>query len=174
MPADSFSESHDIRLRAGCDGARCESCGESLRHANNRITLDTYTQAVTPAKRQAQNKVMKMILRVREDKQERLEHENLLLVLLVPMLFLPLSRKLLRRMAGTTGLEPAASAVTGQRSNQLNYVPTRQKWNCLSHVDRRGGEMATDNSSILAAYCGMENQLRHFAGPQNAMVFIFV
>ena len=29
-------------------------------------------------------------------------------------------------MAGTTGLEPAASAVTGQRSNQLNYVPTRQ------------------------------------------------
>src|SRR5579863_980097 len=33
---------------------------------------------------------------------------------------------MLRNMAGTTGLEPAASAVTGQRSNQLNYVPTRQ------------------------------------------------
>jgi hypothetical protein len=33
--------------------------------------------------------------------------------------------KPLRKMAGTTGLEPAASAVTGQRSNQLNYVPTR-------------------------------------------------
>jgi hypothetical protein len=32
----------------------------------------------------------------------------------------------LKRMAGTTGLEPAASAVTGQRSNQLNYVPTCQ------------------------------------------------
>ena len=29
----------------------------------------------------------------------------------------------LERMAGTTGLEPATSAVTGQRSNQLNYVP---------------------------------------------------
>ena len=27
-------------------------------------------------------------------------------------------------MAGTTGLEPATSAVTRQRSNQLNYVPT--------------------------------------------------
>src|SRR5580704_14038591 len=31
--------------------------------------------------------------------------------------------KPLKGMAGTTGLEPAASAVTGQRSNQLNYVP---------------------------------------------------
>ena len=31
---------------------------------------------------------------------------------------------LLKRMAGTTGFEPAASAVTGQRSNQLNYVPS--------------------------------------------------
>ena len=28
-----------------------------------------------------------------------------------------------RRMAGTTGLEPATSDVTGRRSNQLNYVP---------------------------------------------------
>ena len=28
-----------------------------------------------------------------------------------------------RRMAGTTRLELATSAVTGQRSNQLNYVP---------------------------------------------------
>jgi hypothetical protein len=35
------------------------------------------------------------------------------------------NHKPLKRMAGTTGLEPAASAVTGQRSNQLNYVPTR-------------------------------------------------
>ena len=33
---------------------------------------------------------------------------------------------LLERMAGTTRLELATSAVTGQRSNQLNYVPTRQ------------------------------------------------
>jgi hypothetical protein len=32
--------------------------------------------------------------------------------------------KLLKELAGTTGLEPAASAVTGQRSNQLNYVPS--------------------------------------------------
>ena len=38
-------------------------------------------------------------------------------------MFLPIFRELLKGMAGTTGLEPAASAVTGQRSNQLNYVP---------------------------------------------------
>jgi hypothetical protein len=31
----------------------------------------------------------------------------------------------LKRMAGTTRLELATSAVTGQRSNQLNYVPNR-------------------------------------------------
>jgi hypothetical protein len=40
-----------------------------------------------------------------------------------PRLFLVGLRKPFKRMAGTTGLEPAASAVTGQRSNQLNYVP---------------------------------------------------
>jgi hypothetical protein len=34
-----------------------------------------------------------------------------------------INRLLLRFMAGTTGLEPATSAVTGQRSNQLSYVP---------------------------------------------------
>ena len=27
------------------------------------------------------------------------------------------------QMAGVTGLEPAASGVTGQRSNQLSYTP---------------------------------------------------
>ncbi len=30
---------------------------------------------------------------------------------------------LLKKLAGTTGLEPATSCVTGMRSNQLNYVP---------------------------------------------------
>ena len=35
----------------------------------------------------------------------------------------------LERMAGTTRLELATSAVTGQRSNQLNYVPTAKNNN---------------------------------------------
>ena len=31
-------------------------------------------------------------------------------------------------MAGTTGLEPATSDVTGRRSNQLNYDPALEAW----------------------------------------------
>ena len=38
-----------------------------------------------------------------------------------------------REMAGWTGLEPAASAVTGQRSNQLNYHPLRGFQICGLH-----------------------------------------
>jgi hypothetical protein len=43
-------------------------------------------------------------------------------------------------MAGTTGLEPATSAVTGQRSNQLNYVPRFTKptagWWAVTDLNR--------------------------------------
>jgi hypothetical protein len=50
------------------------------------------------------------------------------------------------RLAGWTGLEPAASAVTGQRSNQLNYHPPKGNcrlqiadcvWTELSPLDRQ-------------------------------------
>jgi hypothetical protein len=37
--------------------------------------------------------------------------------------FTEISASALERVAGTTRLELATSAVTGQRSNQLNYVP---------------------------------------------------
>ena len=50
-------------------------------------------------------------------------------------------------MAGTTGLEPATSDVTGRRSNQLNYVP----------VLRRTFRMVTqglNNSLISVQNCG--------------------
>ena len=30
----------------------------------------------------------------------------------------------IKRVAGVTGLEPAASGVTGRRSNQLSYTPS--------------------------------------------------
>jgi len=35
---------------------------ELLRHANSRTTLDTYTQAASPAKRAAQSRVVSMVL----------------------------------------------------------------------------------------------------------------
>src|SRR5215831_14201639 len=38
--------------------------------------------------------------------------------------FKQLLSKSLKKLAGTTRLELATSAVTGQRSNQLNYVPS--------------------------------------------------
>ena len=46
----------------------------------------------------------------------------------------------IERMAGTTRLELATSAVTGQRSNQLNYVPTEGKsslWWALKDLNLR-------------------------------------
>ena len=47
----------------------------------------------------------------------------------------------LENMAGTTRLELATSAVTGQRSNQLNYVPA--EGSCKWMVGSAGLEPAT-------------------------------
>ncbi len=41
------------------------------------------------------------------------------------------SANLVDKLAGTTGLEPATSCVTGMRSNQLNYVPWKCSAECL-------------------------------------------
>jgi len=56
----TFRHSYATQLNA--NGEDVNVVQESLRHANSRITLDTYTQAVTSAKRQAQTKVVSMIL----------------------------------------------------------------------------------------------------------------
>jgi hypothetical protein len=50
-------------------------------------------------------------------------------------------------MAGTTGLEPATSDVTGRRSNQLNYVPAQA--GKLSTADHAAGSAAV---TIRVAY----------------------
>ena len=54
-----------------------------------------------------------------------------------PLLFWGVTHdsKVFRIMAGTTGLEPAASAVTGQRSDQLSYVPLQ----CRTHFSAPSG-----------------------------------
>ncbi len=46
-------------------------------------------------------------------------------------------------MAGTTGLEPATSAVTGQRSNQLSYVPTSLFRHLdICHIESSGSQLS--------------------------------
>jgi integrase len=56
----TFRHSYATQLKA--NGEDVKVVQEALRHANSRITLDTYTQAITSAKRQAQTKVVRMIL----------------------------------------------------------------------------------------------------------------
>ena len=43
-------------------------------------------------------------------------------------------------MAGVAGLEPVTSAVTGQRSNQLSYTPTKGEANPTEICHSRQGE----------------------------------
>jgi hypothetical protein len=56
-------------------------------------------------------------------------------------------------MAGTTGLEPATSAVTGQRSDQLSYVPkiVFQQLGYMSHRIKRFAAFAIFASFYLFA-----------------------
>lgn len=55
----TFRHTYSTLLRA--NGEDIKVVQELLRHANSRITLDLYTQAMTSAKRQAQSKVVEMI-----------------------------------------------------------------------------------------------------------------
>ena len=51
-------------------------------------------------------------------------------------------------LAGATGLEPATSAVTGQRSNQLSYAPVKGGGNVGNHsspVNSRFGNRACEH-----------------------------
>ncbi len=56
------------------------------------------------------------------------------------------------KMAGTTGLEPATSDVTGRRSNQLNYVPDKPMHFFLIAV----GQLPTSNIRV----CRVSNDTR--------------
>jgi integrase len=57
---------HTLRHTFGtlmkANGEDIKTIQELLRHANYRVTADVYTQAMTPAKRQAQTKVVRLIL----------------------------------------------------------------------------------------------------------------
>ena len=53
---------HTLATVLKSNGEDVKTVQEILRHANSRITMDIYAQAVTPAKRQAQQRVLEMIL----------------------------------------------------------------------------------------------------------------
>ena len=61
------------------------------------------------------------------------------------------SLQLIEEMAGTTRLELATSAVTGQRSNQLNYVPA---FNARPDDGRRS--RGVRNLTLRSAMIGMK------------------
>jgi len=56
----TFRHTYSTLLKA--NGEDIKVVQELLRHANSRITLDIYTQALTPAKREAQSRVANLIL----------------------------------------------------------------------------------------------------------------
>jgi len=96
---------------------------EQLGHANQNITLSIYSHAIPADKRAAAsvwNNVMADVIdATRKSGPGRMVANGCT----------PVGRKSQvigkkgKSMAGTTGLEPATSDVTGRRSNQLNYVP---------------------------------------------------
>ena len=116
----SFRHSLATNLRAA--GVDLKTAQELLRHANSRMTLEVYTRSISETKREANDLVVQMML----------EGGNRRLSALSPAPstcirdchYSTKSLILFDLVAGTTGLEPATSAVTGQRSNQLSYVPT--------------------------------------------------
>ena len=56
-----------------------------------------------------------------------------------------------KRMAGSTGLEPAASGVTGRRSNQLNYDPLKRSRTALTNANADVGPGCQSSPGLIAA-----------------------
>lgn len=98
-----------------------------MRHANSRITLDVYTQAGELEQAGSTEQGCKDDGVRRGSEERRNTRKQPIAGLVDPDSIVTVGRQLilisLESMAGTTGLEPATSAVTGQRSNQLSYVP---------------------------------------------------
>ena len=96
---------------------------EKLGHADQNITLSIYSHALPADTRAAarvwQDAMSEVIAATRREKPARMVADG--------CTKRPPKSEVIEfkgsKVAGTTGLEPAASCVTGRRSNQLNYVP---------------------------------------------------
>jgi integrase len=56
---------HSFATLLNGNGENVKTVQESLRHADSKVTLDTYTQGLMPVKRAAQKKVSQMIVPIR-------------------------------------------------------------------------------------------------------------
>src|SRR5215831_21140635 len=61
---------HSFATLLKANGEDVKTVQESLRHADSKVTLDTYTQGLMPVKRAAQQKVVEMIVPVRSHASE--------------------------------------------------------------------------------------------------------
>lgn len=95
------------------NGEDVKTVQESLRHANSKVTLDLYAQAVTPAKRKAQSKIVGMLIPSENNAgqgintaQNRLSNPRRKCG----------SANLLKEMVARDGIEPPTPAFSGLRS----------------------------------------------------------
>jgi integrase-like protein len=105
---------------------------QRLGHRDQNITLSIYSHAL-PADTKAAAKIWNdamadVIAETRKPGAERM----LANVCTRKAGFAEVFESKKKRLAGTTGLEPATSDVTGRRSNQLNYVPARASSRSIS------------------------------------------
>jgi len=123
------------------NGVPIAEVSRRLGHADQNITLSIYSHAV-PADSRAAAKVWNdalgdVIQTSKKPAAARSLAESCTETTKLRV-FVANKRK---KMAGTTGLEPATSDVTGRRSNQLNYVP--------QHVEHSQGNTRGRRSSNL-------------------------
>ena len=69
---------------------------------------------------------------------------------------------MIENMAGATGLEPAASGVTGRRSNQLSYAPAGN----AADLRRAPGQVKASGPDLLSANPASASARLPLPGPQ--------
>jgi len=117
----SLRHSHATNLLS--KGVPIAVVSERLGHSDQNITLSIYSHAL-PADTKAAAKVWNDAMAdvIADSRKPLLRRVLANACTRRPVLREAIEKKR-KRMAGTTGLEPATSDVTGRRSNQLNYVP---------------------------------------------------
>ena len=117
----SLRHSHASSLLS--NGVPIAVVSERLGHRDQNITLSIYSHAL-PADTKAAAKIWNDAMSdVIADARKPAAERRLANVCTRGPRLSELFEKKRKRVAGTTGLEPATSDVTGRRSNQLNYVP---------------------------------------------------